>query len=141
MLLVAGGYEDAVCRAADLWEERIRANRKRRGYRLTMSAPTNADARAVAAEIRARRRQWGELAEDVTTLAAVDQAGVTFDLPLAAGDRVRLFSSVRAKPDGAARAPPLAGTARSWTSAKSVPTGSGCATRTGASRPSSRSTL
>lgn len=103
VLLVPGGYEDAVRQAADLWEQRVRANRDRQGYRLTLSAPTNADARALAGEIRARRRRWGELGEDGTTLAAIDQAGVTFDLPLAVGDRVRLFSSVWAKPDGAAR--------------------------------------
>jgi len=104
VLLVPGGYEDAARQAADLWEARVRANRERHGYRLTVSAPTNADARAVAAEIRVRRRRWGKLGEDMTTLQAIDQAGVTFDLPLAVGDRVRLFSSLWAKPDGTVRA-------------------------------------
>lgn len=102
-LLVTGGYEEAVGQTAKLWEDRVRANHNRPGYRLTVSAPTNADARAVAAEIRTRRRRWGELGDDVVTLEAIDQAGVTFDLPLAVGDRVRLFTSVWAKPDGAAR--------------------------------------
>ena len=97
VLLVPGGYEDAVRRAADLWEERVRTNRSRRNYRLTISAPTNADALAVASEIRERRRKWGGLGENVTTLAAIDQAGTTFDLPISVGDRVRLFKSTWAK--------------------------------------------
>ena len=60
-VLVQGGHRHAVEAVADLWEARQRANAGRDGYTLTVSAPTNADARAISAAIRERRRAGGEV--------------------------------------------------------------------------------
>ena len=56
-VLVQGGQRHAVEAVADLWEARQRANAGRDGYTLTVSAPTNSDARAISAAIRERRRE------------------------------------------------------------------------------------
>jgi len=63
---------------------------------LTVSAPTNADARAIGAEIRKLRRSIGEVSADQVVLHACDQNGASYELPLAIGDRVRLFDRVNA---------------------------------------------
>lgn len=90
--IVPGGYREAVQRAADLWVERQAANRGVPGYSLTVSAPTNADARAISEAIRDRRRGLGEIGADLAVVKATDQGGqARYDLALAAGDRVRLF--------------------------------------------------
>ena len=94
--LVAGDYGQVVTAIADLWQERRAANAHDPHYTLTVSAPTNSDARAIAAAIRHHRRAAGELGPDQVQLSACDQAGDTFDLPLAVGDRVRLFSRTNA---------------------------------------------
>ena len=89
--LVPGGYREAVEHAAVLWKERQGANAHDPDYVLTVSAPTNADARAIGAEIRKLRRSMGKVSADQVVLEACDQNGARYDLPLAAGDRVRLF--------------------------------------------------
>ena len=94
--LVAGDYSQVVTAIAGLWQERRAANAHDPHYTLTVSAPTNSDARAIAAAIRHHRRAAGELGPDQVQLSACDQAGDTFDLPLAVGDRVRLFSRTNA---------------------------------------------
>ena len=91
-VLVQGGRRQAIAAAADLWEARRRANAGRDDYALTVSAPTNADARDIGAAIRERRRAAGQLGPDEVTLRATDQTGAEYDLPLAVGDRVRLFA-------------------------------------------------
>ena len=93
-MLVAGGREATVQRVARLWRERVEANRADPGYTLTVSAPSNADAREIGAAIRAERRRLGELGEDVRVLDATDRSGDAYPLPLAIGDRVRLFDRV-----------------------------------------------
>lgn len=95
-LLVPGGRRQAVEAVADLWEARQRAHAGRAGYSVTVSAPTNADARDVSAAIRERRRRAGAVGHDQVRLQAVDQTGAEYDLPLAAGDRVRLFARTHA---------------------------------------------
>lgn len=94
--LVAGDYGQVVAAIADLWQQRRAANAHDPHYTLTVSAPTNSDARAISAAIRHHRRAAGELGPDQVQLSACDQAGDTFDLPLAVGDRVRLFSRTNA---------------------------------------------
>ncbi|WP_426960335.1 MobF family relaxase [Muricoccus radiodurans] len=95
--LVPGGYREAVERVAALWQERRDAGQATAsGYAVTVSAPTNADARAVSLAIRARRREAGEVGPDLANVPATDQAGATYSLPLADGDRVRLFARTRA---------------------------------------------
>nr|WP_282572168.1 MobF family relaxase [Roseomonas acroporae] len=98
--LVPGGYDAAVRRAAALWAERRAANRHDPTFSITVTAPTNADARAVAAAIREERRAMGELGPDLVTLRATDQAGAAYPLPLAVGDRVRLFGRANAAFEG-----------------------------------------
>ena len=57
-----------------------------------MSAPTNADARAISAAIRERRRVTGEIGRDEVVLRAVDQLGVTYRSAARPWRRVRLFA-------------------------------------------------
>jgi hypothetical protein len=91
-ILVQGGQRHAVEAVADLWEARQRANAGRDDYTLTVSAPTNSDARAISTAIRERRRRDGEVGPDQMSLQAADQNGVEYELPLAVGDRLRLFA-------------------------------------------------
>jgi len=95
-VLVQGGRRQAVEATADLWEKRHAANADRDVYTLTVSAPTNEDARAIGAAIRERRRKAGQVRPDKVVIAASDQNGAQYELPLAVGDRVRLFASTSA---------------------------------------------
>ena len=94
--LITGDYRKVVQGIADLWQKRRAANASDPGYTLSVSAPTNRDAREIGAAIRAHRRAAGELGPDLVVLSAADQAGEMFDLPLAVGDRVRLFARTNA---------------------------------------------
>ena len=92
--LVAGGRQATVQRVARLWYQRLEANRGDPGFKLTVSAPTNADAREIGAAIRAERCRVGDLGDDVKILDATDRNGDTYRLPIATGDRVRLYDRV-----------------------------------------------
>ena len=92
--LVAGGRQATVQRVARLWRERLEANRADPGFKLTVSTPTNADAREIGAAIRAERRRAGEIGDDAKILDATDRNGDTYRLALAVGDRVRLYDRV-----------------------------------------------
>ncbi|MBB5696047.1 MobF family relaxase [Muricoccus pecuniae] len=95
--MVPGGYREAVQRVAELWQERTEAGKATAaGYTVSISAPTNADARAISLAIRERRRAAGELGADRASIQATDQNGATYSLPLAEGDCVRLFARTRA---------------------------------------------
>ncbi len=96
LLVVPGGYRQAVEAAADVFMQRRAEGSGDPRYSIAISVPTNADAREVGAEIRKRRRDLGEVGPDVVSIRASDQAGTEYDLALAIGDRVRLFSRVRA---------------------------------------------
>lgn len=93
-LLVQGGREETMRRIAKLWHERVMLHRRDPNFTITISTPTNADARDIGAAIREERRKMGELGGDVQTIRATDRTGQTYDLPLATGDRVRLFDRV-----------------------------------------------
>jgi hypothetical protein len=95
-VLVQGGRHHAIEAAADLWEARQTANAGRDGYTLTVSAPTNSDARAISTAIRERRRKAGQLGRDEVKIEATDQNGAHYEMPLAVGDRVRLFARTHA---------------------------------------------
>ncbi len=95
-VLVPGGRRYAIEAAADLWAARQAENAGREGYTLTVSTPTNSDARALGTAIRERRRKAGSLGRDEATIAAVDQGGAEYELALAVGDRLRLFKRVYA---------------------------------------------
>ena len=94
--LVPGGHREAVEHVAALWAARHAANVHDPDYTLTVSAPTNADARAIGAAIREHRRNAGEIGSDQVVVDACDQLGSTYSLPLAVGDRVRLFARTNA---------------------------------------------
>ncbi|WP_338666245.1 MobF family relaxase (plasmid) [Pararoseomonas sp. SCSIO 73927] len=94
---VPGGYDDAVRRVAELWRQRREANAGDTGFSISVTAPTNADARAVALALREERRAMGELGADVFSVRATDQAGAAYNLTLAPGDRVRLFDRLNAR--------------------------------------------
>ncbi len=93
--LVEGGYREAVRRVAALYRERREANRGDPAYTVTISAPTNADAREISRAVRDERRAMGELGQDRVTVRATDGRGGAFALPLAEGDSVRLFARTR----------------------------------------------
>jgi hypothetical protein len=96
--IVPGGYREIVLRAAELWHERRVTNAGRAGYTLTVSAPTNDDARAISEAIRARLQAEGILGRNRKVLDATDpNSGTDYALPIAAGDRVRLFARTNAK--------------------------------------------
>lgn len=94
---VPGGYDDAVRRVAQLWRQRREAHAGDSGFSISVTAPTNADARAVALALREERRAMGELGPDLCSVRATDQAGAAYNLTLACGDRVRLFDRLNAR--------------------------------------------
>ena len=94
--LVEGGYREAVRRVAALYRERREANRGDSAYTVTISAPTNADAREISRAVRDERRAMGELGQDCVSVRATDGRGGAYTLPLAEGDKVRLFARTRA---------------------------------------------
>src|SRR5271163_3863837 len=91
--LVAGGRQATVQRVARLWRERLEANRADPEFQLTVSAPTNADTREIGAAIRAERRRAGEIGDDAKVMDATDRNDM-YKLPVAIGDRVRLYDRV-----------------------------------------------
>jgi len=94
--IVPGGYSEAVARVAALWQQRRGANMDRPDFKISISAPTNHDAHEISISIRNRRRALGEIGPDKQVVRATDISGRTYDLPLAEGDRVRLFKRVNA---------------------------------------------
>ena len=94
--LVAGGYREAIERVAALYAGRRQATRDQADYRITISAPTNADAREISRTVREVRRSMGEIGKDAVTVAATDGRGTGYNLTLAPGDNVRLFKRTSA---------------------------------------------
>lgn len=86
--LAPGTSADAANAAAALWWERVQAVGE---AAVLMLAPTQADARLVADAMRRRRQAEGVRGPEVACLDAVDQAGAEYELPVALGDRVRLY--------------------------------------------------
>ena len=95
-----GGYEEAVQSVVDLWQQRREANTGRERFSISVSAPTNHDAHQISVAIRDKRQALGEVGADRITVPAASGAGTgrrTYDLPLAEGDRVRLFERTNAR--------------------------------------------
>ena len=67
---------------------------------VTVSAPTNEDVADISRAVRARMRARGEIGADEVVYRAIDQRGETYDLPIATGDRVRLFRRTMGRIDG-----------------------------------------
>ena len=91
--MLAGGDREQVAAAiAELYITRrdiLTASGCQRG--ITVTAPTNEDVAEISQAIRARLRARGEISQHETVHRAMDQGGREYDLPLAVGDRVRLF--------------------------------------------------
>ncbi|MDU7520909.1 MAG: AAA family ATPase [Roseomonas mucosa] len=90
--LLGGDQDQVVEQIADFYMARrdaLTAGGSKLG--ITISAPTNEDVADISRAIRARMKARGEIGTDEQVLPAVDQRGQTYDLPLATGDKVRLF--------------------------------------------------
>ncbi|MEA2732496.1 MAG: hypothetical protein QOF70_6971 [Acetobacteraceae bacterium] len=103
-MMVGGDREQVVARIADLYIERrdvLRASGSKRG--ITISAPTNDDVAEISQAVRARLKQRGEVAAEEIVYKAIDQRGQTYDLAIAAGDKLRLFRRTWGTVDGKPR--------------------------------------
>jgi hypothetical protein len=90
--LVGGDQDQVVGKIADLYIERrdfLRAAGEQRP--VTVSTLTNRDAADISLAIRERLQRRGEIAATQNVYAAIDQRGETYNLPIAVGDRLRLF--------------------------------------------------
>src|SRR6202011_1442017 len=102
-MLVGGDRDQVVGSIADLYIARrdmLRACGSKDG--ITVSAPTNDDVAEISRAIRERLKRRGEIADDEVVYQAIDQDGRTYDLPIATGDRVRLFRRTWGTVDGRA---------------------------------------
>ena len=100
-MMVGGDREQVIAQIADLYIERrdiLRASGSKRG--VTISAPTNDDVAEISQAVRARLKQRGEVAAEEVVYRAVDQRGQTYDLAIAAGDKLRLFRRTWGAVDG-----------------------------------------
>ena len=99
--LVGGDYDQVVDRIAAFYLERRDALREAASTRgVTVSALTNADAAEISKAIRTRLKARGEVGADEAIYAAVDNRGEQYELPVAMGDRFRLYKQTAATIDG-----------------------------------------
>ena len=96
-LLVRGGYDEVVDQAAALFL----ARRAACPGLVTASAPTNDDAAAISDAIRRRLQAAGEIGANQVSMPAqtADRARI-YNLPLAIGDRLRLYKRTPASIEG-----------------------------------------
>ena len=103
-LLVGGDQDQVVEQIADLYIARrdaLTAAGARRG--ITVSALTNEDAAEISRAIRGRLKRRGEIDDDEAVYQAIAPRGRDhhlFDLPIATGDRLRLYRRTWAQIDG-----------------------------------------
>jgi hypothetical protein len=100
-MLAGGDRDQVIAQIADLYVARrdiLLGSGSKRG--ISVSAPTNEDAADISIAIRKRLKERGEIGADEKVYDAVDQAGREFSLPLATGDRVRLFRRTWGEVDG-----------------------------------------
>ena len=98
---VGGDQDQVVGRIADFYMERrdvLKLAGAKRG--ITVSALTNADTADLSRAIRDRMKARGELRDDERVYDAVDQRGDQYTLPIATGDKLRLFRRTWAKIEG-----------------------------------------
>jgi hypothetical protein len=98
---IGGDQDQVIGRIADFYMERrdaLTAAGSKRG--ITVSAPTNADTADVSRAIRDRMKVRGELRDDEQVYDAIDQRGEHYAIPIATGDKLRLFRRTWAKIDG-----------------------------------------
>ncbi len=90
--MVGGDQDEVVAHVADLYIQRrdaLRAAGSAMG--VTISALTNQDAADISRAVRERLKARGELGQEEVVHQAIDQRGETYDMPIATGDKVRLF--------------------------------------------------
>jgi hypothetical protein len=93
--LVGGDQDQVIGKIADLYLERrdrLLAEGARRG--ITIFVLTNEDAADISRAVRDRLKARGEVAGDEVIYPAVDLRGERYELPIAAGDCLRLFKRV-----------------------------------------------
>jgi hypothetical protein len=99
--LVDGDYDQVVQKVADLYMARSDVLAlKDPSMSVTITTLTNAEAADISLAIRERLKARGEIGADEATYKAVVYRGdkpETFDLPIATGDRLRLFRKTRVK--------------------------------------------
>ncbi len=99
--LIGGDYDQVVARIAAFYVERRDALREKGSKRgVTVTALTNADAAEISRAIRGILRDRGEIAGAETVYQAINNRGETYDLPVAAGDKFRLYKKTFAQIDG-----------------------------------------
>ena len=99
--LVGGDHDEVLGQIADLYMTRrdaLRASGAKKG--ITMSALTNQDAADLSQAVRERMKARGELGRDEIVLKAVDQRGEQYAMPIATGDKIRLYRRTWGKVDG-----------------------------------------
>jgi len=99
--MVGGDQDEVVAHVADLYIQRrdaLRAAGSAMG--VTISALTNQDAADISRAVRERLKARGELGQEEVFHQAIDQRGETYDLPIATGDKVRLFRKTYALIEG-----------------------------------------
>lgn len=94
LVMVTGGRQAVIDKTADTWMDLMRRNGDAKNYELLAIVPSNADVKDVSDAIRLRRRDAGEIGEDIATLKTVDRSGVVQHMAIAAGDVVRLQDRV-----------------------------------------------
>ncbi|WP_049820480.1 AAA family ATPase [Bradyrhizobium japonicum] len=93
LLHEALGPKATVRAMVDAWE----AHEKAAPGRSLLIAKTNAEVRAISAEIRARLRQQNIIRGEDVTLKAVTSSNSTVSLPLTAGDRIRFLTRIKVR--------------------------------------------
>ncbi|WP_291366544.1 MobF family relaxase [Acetobacter sp. UBA5411] len=99
--LVGGDEDEVMQQIARLYVTRrdaLAASGSKRG--VTMSALTNRDAADLSRAVRSILQERGEISRKEITVQAIDQRGETYDLQVAAGDRLRLYRRTWGKVDG-----------------------------------------
>ena len=99
--MVGGDQDEVVAHVADLYIQRrdaLRAAGSAMG--VTISALTNQDAADISRAVRERLKARGELGPEEVVHQAMDQRGETYDMPIATGDKVRLFRKTHALIEG-----------------------------------------
>jgi len=99
--MVGGDQDEVIAHVAALYLQRrdaLRASGAERG--VTISVLTNQDAADTSRAVRELLRARGELGKDEVVHQAIDQRGEAYDIPIATGDKVRLFRKTWARIDG-----------------------------------------
>lgn len=98
LIVVPGGYQEAIQKVTDLWEERRDANYSRGDFSITISAPTNKEAFDISVAVRKKLQETGEVSADIISIMATDNVGTdSYRMNLADGDKIRLFEGVNIK--------------------------------------------